>query len=281
MGEHPAPHVGGGGGHRPRRPDVSDEGEAPGPVSAGVPRIALAGVGTQARVHGRAALGAPGLAEGAVTHAQGLEQVLLGVVFPGHAREVLDDQTRDTDAVIRVCGQRAGRPHTRRLMALQVVAQRRHPIGIANEQMPHGGIFVARRVRHQMRQSDGLGKGVGDLQVRQVAADVGIEVQLALLIELHDGRPGKDLGNGPRADQAALRLHRPTLLQIVMAIASCEDGFAAVNHRHGNTHHMMGIHAALNQPVDEGRQIVSIQRVSRRCRGPVRRAGRVRRDGGR
>jgi hypothetical protein len=62
------------------------------------------------------------------------------------------------------------------------------------------GFFESRRVRHQVFHGDGLVERRRNLEV-EIVVHAAVEVDLALLGELHHGRPGEGLGNRPRPEQ--------------------------------------------------------------------------------
>ena len=62
-------------------------------------------------------------------------------------------------------------------------------------------------VGHEIAQGDGFAVARRNLEI-QIAVDVCVEVELALLDQLHHRRPGEQLGNGSGPEKSALGIDR-------------------------------------------------------------------------
>ncbi len=67
------------------------------------------------------------------------------------------------------------------------------------------------------------GIGVRDGDVRQVRVDVGIEVDLSLLHELHHGRPGEEFRGRSDAEECCIRHNGRPVREIVISVSFSDD----------------------------------------------------------
>src|SRR5262245_31662422 len=131
-------------------------------------------------------------------HAERDENVVGNVLFERLAADALDDVTAEANPVVGIAGDHAGREQSSRLVADQELAQGWNLVrGLlaVDEDDVADGFFEAGRVRHEVADGDGTAKGGANLKV-EILIDVGIEVELALFLELHDREPGEEFGNG-------------------------------------------------------------------------------------
>ena len=118
--------------------------------------------------------------------------MLVEVVVESLARHALDDVAGEAGRVVRVGGHRAGLEDADRHPALDGVAERDERGGILGDQLldrflEPGG------VRHDVAHADRLAVRAGRNLEIEVLVDVGVEVDLALLDQLHDRGPGEEL----------------------------------------------------------------------------------------
>ena len=99
--------------------------------------------------------------------------------------------------------------------------------GVADDQVL-GVVLVARRVRHDVAQRDRLAERLGHLEV-EVRVDVGVEVELALLDQLHDRGPGEELRDRAGAEERRLPVDGDALLDVGEAVALAEEDLAVLD----------------------------------------------------
>ena len=218
VGDHEARHVGGGdaGGARGIGADVL---VAAAHEAAVAPAVARGQVGGEPGGHR--------LAEGGAPHAERAEDVGRHVLVERLAGHALHDVAGQRRAVIGVAGDPAGREDPCRQAADQVVAQPRNALRVLEEQVRLHGL-EAGGVREQVAHGDRLAEGGGDPEI-QVPVEVRVEVDPALLDELHHRRPGDRLGGGAGARQGALGVEGKAALEVGVPVAPGEDRLAALH----------------------------------------------------
>ena len=95
-------------------------------------------------------------------------------------------------------------------------------------------------MRQQVLEADRLGVGLGDVKI-QIGLDVRLEVELALLDELHHGRRRERLSDRGDAEQVPVGIDRDALFEIREAVAFLENNLAPVNHRDGQADQRIGV----------------------------------------
>ena len=194
-----------------------------GMIRAAGPRVAVGHVGSQARRQR--------LARRRLRHAERREHVLLDVVVPRHAGHALHDVAGERRGVVGVRRVRARRPHASRNVRGEPTPKRNERRRIVADEVAR--VFLEpRRVGHDVPQRDRLREGRRDLEV-EILIDVGVEIELPLLHELHDGRPREQLARGPDAKERALGVDRPAFGDVGVAVALREQERAVLHDRDG------------------------------------------------
>jgi hypothetical protein len=117
-----------------------------------------------------------------------------------------------------------------------------------------------------MFQRDRLRVSVRDVKVK-IFVDVLIEVKLALLDQLHYGRPYDQLGGGPNAEHRLPGIHRDPVLQVGVAVAFGEEQLAVFHDGHGGPGDVVLFHLLRQQAVHEGFKLSGIGGTLRPGRG--------------
>ena len=140
----------------------------------------------------------------------------LDVSFEWFARDTLNDVARKVGAIIGVCRNASRSSHTRRHPALKFFSQRMQLARIIDEQQT-SYLIEARAVSHEIVQSDRGALARRDLEI-EVGVNVRIEVEFALLDQLHHSRPGKQFGHRPWSEQGTFGVDRLALAYIRIPI---------------------------------------------------------------
>ena len=197
-------------------------------------------------------------------HAERREHVLLDVVVPRHARRALHDVAGERRGIVGVRRERARRSHASRNVRREPAAERRDVRRIVADEIPR--VFLeTRRVRHDVPQRDRLRERRGDLEV-EIAIDVGVEIELSLLHELHHGRPGEQLARGPDAKERALGIDRPASGDVGVAVALREQKRAVFHDRDGRARDVFVAEVRHHDPVDERLELGAVAHAARRGR---------------
>ncbi len=208
------------------------------------------------------------------------------VLVERHPGDVLDDQAGERRAVVRVrrpaspaaapapgCGRRAPRASAAARSASFTIRKPSAPSS-------NPGVWVRR-----FFMVIGCGVGRRDLEVLQVGVDVGVEVELALLDELHDRRPGEQLGDRAGPEQRLVRHDRDPLLAVGEAVALGEEQLAVLDHRDRRgrdvPRRQVGGHHAVDERLELRRGRLDRRAGRRGGRAPARRhlAGRREQSG--
>ena len=205
-----------------------------------------------------------------VFHAQRIEYVLLDIVGEGQAGNIGNDVSGERRGVIGIGGLLARRIYTQGLITFHGLAKRHRSRWIIDDQVTERSVFEAGRVRHDVAQRDRLFECVLDLEVLQVSVDIGIEVQLALLDQLHDGNPGEQLRHGTRPEQCLVRIDRLLLFDVREAIALCQDQLAIPCDRHGARRAAVAFHQRHDDTVDQRFERSRVIQVGRNGAGTCR-----------
>jgi hypothetical protein len=86
-------------------------------------------------------------------------------------------------------------------------------------------------VGHGIPQGDGLAEGRRDLEV-EVGVDVLVQVELALLDQLHHRGPGEQFGDRAGPKQRAVGIDQLLSFEVGVAIALLEEDLAVLDHHH-------------------------------------------------
>src|SRR5262245_54532463 len=124
-------------------------------------------------------------------HAQRPEDVFGDILLERLPGNALDDIARQCSTIIGICWCLTRRIYARGHILDQILSQRPE-IGSRPARMIGECRLETRGVRHQMTQSDCLRISSRNLKV-EVLINVAVEVELALLDQLHHGSPGKEL----------------------------------------------------------------------------------------
>ena len=147
-------------------------------------------------------------------------------------------------APVRVGGDLARRADARGHQVRQGLSQRPdvvlRPVGTSGDD-PH---LEPGRMGQEMAQRDRLRIGVRDLEGREIAVHVRIEVERAPLDKLHDGRADERLGNRADAKQRSRRIDRPLRRQLGISIALGQEDLSVLDDRDRRARYG----AALEQP---------------------------------
>ncbi len=164
-----------------------------------------------------------------------------------------DDVARQADAVVRVARNLARRKEPLRLISDEEVAQGHLPFRVGNDDVP-AFLFETAGVGHQVAQGDGLAEGGADLEV-EIAVDVGIEVELALLLELHNGNPCKELGDGREPENRRHRVDGSLLLLVGVSVALLQQHVAIFHHQDRRAGDIRALQLHLDNSVEEGLKV--------------------------
>ena len=165
------------------------------------------------------------------------------------------------------------------MCAARELGQGHDLLGAARHQVADAAVLQPDRVGERVAERDGRRVRGGNLELRQVGVHVGVEIQLALLDELHDRRPGEELGHRPGPEERLVRLDRDLVLHVRPAVALGEEELPVLDDGHGHSGHVVRLALAGHEAVHEGLQLLAAaeagvgQRLRRgRLDGPV---GRV------
>jgi hypothetical protein len=187
--------------------------------------------------------------EGAAGHPQRREDLLLHVVAEVTPRGELLQVTRQGVTVIRVADEAAGRHHPRRHPGGQVIAQRRgqhfQRLGGVEE-----AIVKAAGVGEQVAQGNRLSEGLFDVEVLQAAVHVHVELELALLDELHHRGGDEELRDGGHPEERPIGLHRTPGLQIRHALAPGQHHRPVAHDHHHGPGNVMGPDEASQKAIE-------------------------------
>jgi hypothetical protein len=167
-----------------------------------------------------------------MVHTQRLEDMVLEIGVEWLAGGALDNVACKARPIIGISRRRAGRIDPRRdpLLEQRVIRQFRRTLG--DEVLDR--LLETRRVGHQVEGRDRLALVGRNLEV-DIFVDVGVEVDLALLLLLHQRRPGEQLGDRSRAEQRRLGIDLGFLFEVGIAKAALGQHLAVLDHDHDCT----------------------------------------------
>ena len=95
----------------------------------------------------------------------------------------------------------------------------------------------AGRVGHEIAQGDGFAVARRNLEI-QIAVDVRVEVELALLDQLHHRRPGEQLGNRSGPEESALGIDRFAGRDVGVTVTFRQQHLSILNYDHNCAGHI-------------------------------------------
>ena len=164
------------------------------------------------------------LLECRMRHPQRAQDVIVDIARVRLAADSLDNITGERGTVVGVRRNRPGGKQQGTRMLFQIDFLRLQPLGIQGKDVLET-LLKAAAVIHQIQQRDGLAAGRGDFEI-QVVIDIAIQIELALLHQLHDRGPRKQLGRGADPGQDLLGVHGNLAGHIGVAVAGLEKDFA-------------------------------------------------------
>jgi hypothetical protein len=97
-----------------------------------------------------------------------------------------------------------------------------------------------------------------------VFVHVGVQIELARLDQLHDGRPGEQLRHGAGSEQRELRIHRRAGRDVRVAIALLQQHRAVLHDYDDCAGDIAGGQGVAHEAVDPG---FDIRTIEHGCRG--------------
>ncbi len=214
------------------------------------------------------------LAEARMLHPERLQQVLVDVVVEGQAGHALDDVAGQRGRVVRVGRRGAGGEDAGRDPVLERLLQRGELCRVADDQRARG-FLQARGVGHDVAQGDRRAVERRDLEV-EVLVDVGVEVELALLDQLHDRGPGEELGDRARAEQRGFRIDRLAFLDVGIAETALQQDLSILDDDHDGAGDVATLERVGQESIQPGIEVGAVEHRGRGGRGGG--GGRRRRD---
>ena len=220
------------------------------------------------------------LGDGAAGHPERREDVLLDVVRVRLAGGQLDEVTGKGVAVVRVRRVLAGRTDAAGDVVGDLVGQAGQRRALRGEDAVHL-VFEARGVCEQVEQCHRTaGEGVGELELRQVPVDVGMQVELAPRDELQ-GRGGRErLAHGVDQELGAVRVDLGFGLDARHAVTGREHLLPARDDHHGGAGDVRGGQFC-GQRVEDLRRLGGVHRCLSLWRGLCRLRSEQGEDAGR
>ena len=245
MGDHKAGHIGRGGAHAPGRSDLG----------------VFKGLGLVRCSRGGVARGqAPGeacrqrLLKGAVAHLQRFEDARLDILLERDARHLLDDIAGQRGAIVGIGGDHAGRDDPRRQVTSEIRAQR-DQVGSVRDGDAEITIFKPGSMSEQVGERNRLRVGRRDLEAPEIGVHVGMQVERALLDELHHGGPGDQLAERADAEERLLGIHRRAPRNVGVAIAFGKEQGAVLHHRHSRAGDLVALQLCADHAIQEALKV--------------------------
>ena len=182
------------------------------------------------------------------------------------ARNTLHDVSRHRGRVIRVGRRGARREDAFRQVSWQIGPQRSEVLGVADKELLRS-FFEPCGVRHDVAQCNRLGISRRNPEI-EIIVHVPIQVELALLFELHHGGPGKKLGNRSRAEQGIIDRYGRLLLDVGVSVPLREKHLSILHDRDHGAGNILSCQLLRHDSIEKGADIVSIhgwRAVCRRC----------------
>ncbi len=221
------------------------------------------------------------LAGRGVRHPQRLENLLLDVLLVWDARDAFDDVAGEGGAVVGVGGEHARWPHASGHLVGEQLAERPHRRLRAAEQPDHH-VLEPWRVRQQVRHRYRLRVSVRHAHRRagEVLVDVGLQVELPLVHELHHRRPREQLRDRSDTEECPLRIHLLPGGAVGHAVALGEEDPPLGDHGHRHARDVVRLLLRGDHPVEEGLELGWVLEAAGRGgrrRRALRRPGKRRR----
>src|SRR5206468_3168257 len=143
-------------------------------------------------------------------------------------------------------------------------SERDHLCRVVDDQIA-AVLLEPRRVGHDVPERDRLLIGVGDLEV-EILVDVGVETQLALLHELHDGCPREQLAGRADAKEGALGIDGGAMRDIGVAVAVGVEELAVLDDGDGRAGNVLVAKVRGHDAIEERRELAAIADTARRRR---------------
>jgi hypothetical protein len=188
-----------------------------------------------------------------VGHAQRLKDVLVDVAVKGDAGDLLHNQRRQGIAVVAIDKDLARGMGPRRHVGRQERAERLDAPGVGVAGV--GRVLETGRVGQEVGQGDGFRIGLVKGKGRQVAVDVRIEIELALLDKLHHGGRHKDFGDGADTHDRRSGIDGGLGFEVGDAIPLGVDHLAALDKDKGETRNVQRLELPGEEPVGKGLQV--------------------------
>jgi hypothetical protein len=115
-------------------------------------------------------------------------------------------------------------------------------------------------MHHYVAKSDGLGEGCGNLVV-EIVVDVAIQVELALLHQLHYRGPCEELGDRPGTKKRSVDGDRGLLLDIGISVAFGEENSAILDDGDDDASDVVGGQLLRHDAVQKGTDVIGGERV--------------------
>ena len=199
-----------------------------------------------------------------VRHPQRREDSVLDVFLVVQLRRQLDDVRGEHGAEIRVRGDRSRREDAARHVADDDVGEGTEAIRGLREQA-EDVVLEARRMRHEVFDRDRLWKRAGDVDAAQILVHIGVQIEPALLDQLHHGGPQKHLRVRADAEQRAAGIDRRAPGEIGEPVAFLERDAPLIDNDDDRSGHMVRLALRFHDAVDE-----AFPRVARVCCRQVR-----------
>ena len=171
-----------------------------------------------------------------MSHTEWRENVLGDVLFEELAADALDDVAAEPNAEVGIARNDTRREETARLIMNEEVAQRGLLLGFDENDVANS-FFETAGMGHQVAQSDGAAEGGSNLKV-EILVDVGVEIELALLLQLHDCDPSEKLGDGCEAKDGGRGFDGLFVFEVGIAVALLQEEFAVPHDQDGGTGHV-------------------------------------------
>ncbi len=196
-----------------------------------------------------------------MVHPERLEDVVVDVALVRLAGDPLHDVAGQGGAVVRVRGNRTGGKQQRARVLLEISFRCLQAVWIQGDDVLQP-LLEAAPVVHQVKEGDRLATRGRDFEV-QVVIDIALQVEFALLDQLHDCRPGEEFGRRADPGHAPLRVHGDLLLDIRIAVARLEEDASVLHDRDDGPRNVAVLQPICQKAVEPGCNIRGGQLVRR------------------
>jgi hypothetical protein len=123
---------------------------------------------------------------------------------------------------------------------------------VFNKEIPESAVLEPGGVGQQMLHGNGLsGERVRDLEVLQIRVDVGVEVDLPPLDELHHGSPGEELRDRAGTKERPLGIDGAASVAIGVPVALGEEELSVLDDGNGRGRDVIRAHLRSHGAVEE------------------------------